>query len=312
MREARGGTYPHFRAVAVASSLAFAGLLLQGAALGGALYVRDISLVWLPQAEAFVHCAGQGSVPLWDPYSGFGRPLLADPRAEVLYPLTWLNLLVGPATYYAVFAIGHVALAGLGAALVGRRFGLSRVGALTAGGVYMAGGPLLSLVAMWAHLAGCAFMPWVAWACLRVQEAPTRRRVAAAASLIALQVFAGSPEMVALTGLAVVIVIGFPPRPVPAAGRGRRVAALGACALLGLALSAAQWVPTLDVVRRSQRWNLDRQAALAWSLHPAALVEMALPARWAEQVLTAAGGARVLEDREPWLRSIYLGMVTVV
>ena len=42
---------------------------------------RDISLYWYPQAEAFVRVVSGGSLPLWNPYTSFGLPLLADPSA---------------------------------------------------------------------------------------------------------------------------------------------------------------------------------------------------------------------------------------
>src|SRR4029453_15075576 len=221
---AGGGAGLRSRAAIVGTALALAGLLLHGALLGRTLFIRDITLVWLPQAESFVHCVGQGSLPLWDPWAAFGRPLLADPRAEVLYPPTWLNLLLGPGTFYAVFSIAHVALAGVGLLLLARRWGLSRPAAFTAAGAWMAGGPLLSLVAMWHHLAGCAYVPWIVWACLGVADAPTRRRVALAGALIALQVLAGSPEMTAVTALAVVVALLVPPRGEATPLRPRRLA----------------------------------------------------------------------------------------
>src|SRR4029453_13860763 len=128
----------------VALAVAFAALQLHAAVTLRPLFLRDTTTAWLPQAESFVHCLGEGSLPLWDPYAAFGRPLLADPRAAVLYPFTWLNLVLGPAAYYALFAIAHVALGGLGAFRLARLFGLSHPAALTAAGVWMAGGPFLS------------------------------------------------------------------------------------------------------------------------------------------------------------------------
>ena len=55
-----------------------------------------------------------GSWPLWDPFTGFGQPILANPDAQDLYPLTWLNLLMSPATYYTDFAVSHLVYTGLG------------------------------------------------------------------------------------------------------------------------------------------------------------------------------------------------------
>jgi hypothetical protein len=275
--------------------------------LGRPLYVRDTTTAWLPLAESFVHCAGEGSLPLWDPYTAFGRPLLADPRAAVLYPLTWLNLVLLPAQYYALFAIAHVALGIAGVAALARALGLSRTAAAGAAGVFGAGGPFLSLVAMWSHLAGAAYLPWIVWAFVRVAERPTVRRVTAAAALLALSLFGGSPEMTALAALATALVLldrlwtdGVP-------FLRSSSAALAGAAVLGLGLAAAQWLPTLRVVERSLRWNYERSDALVWSLHPATLPEAVVPARWNEWSLTEAGSRQVADRREPFLRSIYLG-----
>jgi hypothetical protein len=293
-------------ALAAFASLVFAAIQIHGAATGRPLFLRDTTTAWLPLADTFVSCAAQGAVPLWDPYAAFGRPLLADPRAAVLYPLTWLNLLVEPAVYYALFAIGHVALGGLGLFLLARALGLTRPGAATAAGVWMAGGPFLSLVAMWSHLAGAAYIPWIVWAFVRVLERPSTRRVAAGALSLALQLVGGSPEMTALAALAVALCLLVRPAPIARLTPGR-LAAVACAGLLGLALAAAQILPTLDVVSRSERWSLTRERAALWSLHPAAVAETLVPSRWIEQILTPAGALDVVDQREPFLRSIYLG-----
>src|SRR4051812_47500327 len=69
-------------------------VLFHSALLGrGVFYYRDIGLFWHPQVEAFVRTVAAGSWPVWNPYVGFGRPLLANPNVQVFYPPTWLNLL---------------------------------------------------------------------------------------------------------------------------------------------------------------------------------------------------------------------------
>lgn len=286
---------------------ALAAFLLWDAVRGGTLFLRDINMVWLPQVETFVHCVAGGSWPLWDPYSGFGRPLLADPRVGVLYPPTWLNLLLPPATAYTVLALGHLVLAGVGLHRLMRHWGVTELPALAAAAVWMASGPLLSLVSMWHHLAGAAWMPWVVLAVDRALGAPTRRRVAAAAVLVAVQVLAGSPDYSALTLLVAVLLglMGPAGAPVP-----RRAAVLGAVLALGAVLSAAQWWPTLDVVLRSARRGQEAAAATTWSAHPWTLLELLVPLRWADLPLTNAAVAEILEAKEPWLRSVYLGLAS--
>ena len=279
--------------------------VLPGLVRGGALYLRDINMVWLPQVESFVRGVAAGSWPLWDTYSGLGRPLLADPRAEILYPPTWLNLVLRPATYYALFTVAHLALAGAGMARLARRDGLGPVASATAAGVWTAGGPLLSLVSMWHHLAAAAWLPWVVLAFDGLVPRTSARTVAWAAAALAVQVVAGSPDLTALTALIVVVRL-LPILARERADRGPRLAALAASAALGLGLSAAQWLPTLDVVRRSARWAA-AGGATTWSLHPLALVELVLPARWADLSLTAGATLALLEGKEPWMRSVYLG-----
>jgi hypothetical protein len=56
----------------------------------------------------FARTIGEGFLPLWDLAIGFGQPLLADPGAQVLYPTTWLTLLLAPWTVYAVLLVLRV------------------------------------------------------------------------------------------------------------------------------------------------------------------------------------------------------------
>jgi Bacterial membrane protein YfhO len=289
--------------------LAIVVVVLPGVLGGGALYLRDINMVWLPQVESFVHGCADGAWPLWDPYSGFGRPLLADPRAEILYPPTWLNLVLPPPTYYALFTIGHLLLAGGGQWRLARREGLHPTAAATAAGVWMASGPLLSLVSMWHHLAAAAWVPWIVSGFDEVRATASRRSVATAAALFAAQVLAGSPDVTALT----LLIVGVRLAPTLArAGTDRRarggaLVSVGAI-VLGLALSAAQWMPTLDVVRRSTRWAEAAGAAGGiWSLHPLALFELLVPMRWIDMPLVPRAVLTVLGGRDPWMRSVYLG-----
>ncbi len=102
-----------------------------------------------------------GSWPVWDPYVSFGYPMLANPNTQVLYPPTWISLLLAPETAYATLALAHPAWAGLGLFRLARRLGMSAGGGAVAGAAWVASGPLLSLVNVWHHLAGAAWIPWV-------------------------------------------------------------------------------------------------------------------------------------------------------
>lgn len=295
-----------------AGLLAVAVFFFRGAVLGGqALYRRDISMVWYPQVEAFVRCVASGSWPLWDPYRGFGQPLLADPRAEILYPPTWLNLLIPPWIYYTLFVVAHLVFSGIGLQKLSRRWGTSALGAFVAAVIWTAGGPLLSLASMWHHLAGAAWIPWIFLAAEVALQGRSLVSILPLACALAAQVLAGSPDYTILTGLAlgasilVCHVDWHEPR-----GVRNRVIALraGLGAVLGLALSAGQWLPALEMARRSERWAQSYEGATTWSLHPASLLETVLPVRFVDLPLLPELSAAILEGREPWLHSVYLGI----
>ena len=138
-----------FLTVAGLTGLVFFDLLFRG----HVLFERDIHALFWGQCESFVNVLVGGAWPVWDPYLGFGQAMLANPGAQVFYPLTWLNLLMRPESYYSVYAVGHLLLAGSGMLLLGRTLRLSWAGSTTAAAVWMLSGPLLSAVDLWQHFA---------------------------------------------------------------------------------------------------------------------------------------------------------------
>src|SRR5882672_10737689 len=52
---------------------------------GRVLFDRDIAVLFHPQAQAFFTAVRQGSWPVWNPFPGFGEPMLANSNTQVLY-----------------------------------------------------------------------------------------------------------------------------------------------------------------------------------------------------------------------------------
>lgn len=277
---------------------------------GGALFDRDIHLLWHGQVEGFVRDVAAGSWPAWDPWIGFGQPLLANPNTQVYYPPTWLNLLMRPWTYYTVYVVAHLAWAGLGMLVLARALGVSRPGARVASLVWMASGPLISLASMWNHFAGAAWMPWVIAAAVRFRDEASPRRAAALGLAVAVQFLAGSPDMSAYTGLAAAafVLSGMVATRAQPRDAGRLALLAGGAALLAAALSAAQWMPTVALLRGSARMALDDGSRTYWSIHPLGALELLFPGFWRDMHVTEAGRAALTESREPFLASIYLGL----
>jgi hypothetical protein len=278
--------------------------------LGEQFFYRDLVMQWYPQVEAFVHTIRTGSWPVWNPYISFGQPLLANPNAQILYPLTWLHLLMPVWTFYTWYTVFHVVLAGCGTYALGRHLGLSRGGALAAGLVWILSGPFLSLQNLWHHFAAAAWMPWAIRAGDRALERFSPRRSLLWGALMAVIVVAGSPETPLMAAAATgVLALRHAPR---WRQEPRRLARLLAAAMLAcvfaVALSAGQWLPTLDIARFSSRADLPQAAREFWSVHPLGLAQLAFPIFADRLELQPAWRTLLFDSREPFLGSLYLGL----
>jgi hypothetical protein len=280
---------------------------------GQVLFIRDIGTVWYPQVESFVRCIAAGSWPLWDAYRGFGQPLLADPGAQVLYPLTWLNLLLRPWHYYTLFAVFHLIVSSLGTYLLARRWGGSPAAAFLAAAVWCLSGPLLSFVSLWHHFTGAAWIPWLLLAADRALSSGKTSHALAWGALLALQILAGSADMVVIAGVAVLA------HALSAHVRWRAPAAeanwrLGRSTLIAgvvaAGLSAALWLPALALARESLRWQLPLADRTTWSLHPAALLGLLCQVNWGGLPRLTADAGSLRDLQAPFLYSVYLGAPT--
>lgn len=277
---------------------------------GRVLYDRDIATMVYPQIESLVRSFAEGSLPSWDPYAGFGQPLLANPGAQVLYPWTWLNLLVSPETYYTLYVLGHLFLSGVGLFLLCRRLGLSPGGSLTAAALWVGSGPLLSLANLWQHFAGAAWIPWVLLAIDHALGSPSVARSLVLGAVAAGQILAGSVDVLAMTAL---LAAGFSLRYVrPAAAPGvlRRLGAAALAIAFALGLTAAQWLPAMDVLGASSRGSLSAEIRTYWSVPPPSLLQTVLPVFPAQIPLTLEQRALLFGTWEPLLSSLYLGLVS--
>lgn len=304
----------HGRRADFLSLAAIAGLALllypRAVFRGEAFYERDVQLVWYPQVEAFVRSIAAGSWPVWNPFVSFGQPLLANPHAQVLYPFTWLNLLLPPWTVYTLYVVAHTAFAGAGLYFLARHLGLSRPGALTAAAVWMASGPFLSLANMWIQLGGASWIPWVFLATSRALASRRAAHAVIAGGAMAMQLLAGSPDMTLLTvgAVAVWALWSARPRARGAAPELRGLATAAAAGLFTLLLSAALWLPALDLTRTSARYRLDSAGRTVWSVHPLGLGEILSPVPLSDLPIGTALRGSLYDGGVPLVHSLYLGL----
>jgi hypothetical protein len=278
-------------------------------------FQRDILSYWYPHLENIVRAVAEGGWPVWTPFVALGRPLLADPSLQLLYPPTWLNLVMPPAAYYTVFAVGHVWAAGFGLYRLGRTAGLSAAAAALAGAAWMMSGPLLSAVNLFHHFAGAAWMPWTLLMLARALAHPGPMPALALGAVAGGQALAGSADMCVMTALAGALLAADSVRQGPGTLR-ERLRSVGRVAVPAIAfaalLAAVQWLPALRLLllsgaRASQRFSV----ITTWSVHPASLVDTLVPMLVADLPLRPELRALLFDGRRPFLLSLYLGIGTV-
>ncbi|MFI5184125.1 MAG: hypothetical protein ACHQNV_07000, partial [Vicinamibacteria bacterium] len=281
---------------------------------GRVFYERDLQIDWYTQMESFARSAAAGSWPLWDNTIAFGQPLLADPSAEILYPLTWLNLVMQPWWYYTVFVIFHACLAGFGVYFLARRLGLSRLAGLASATIWIASGPYVSMVNLWHHFATASWMPWVLLAADRAIGAPRLRRSLTWGAVATCQVAAGSADVCAMTALLCLGLLAMRIRwrawKDPSNRRLLCHAALAA--VVTTLASAAVWGPVVDIARGSSRWNFPEEMRTAWSVEKYTLPNILLPVSDDSlRLLRLRPAAPLPEPPAPFLASLYLGLPTL-
>lgn len=275
---------------------------------GRMLFQRDLSLFFAGWMEAFARVVAAGSWPVWNPYPAYGQPMLATATAQILYPTTWLNLILPLSVYLTFFAVLHLMLAGLGGWALLRGLGASHRAGLLAGAAWAASGPVLSTVHMTNMYAAAAWMPWIGFLGHRTLVTRSRRLAVLWGCAIALTVLAGSME-VTLMGLALVpacagdLTLRRSVRERP----GRTVLLLAIAAVLALLLSAAQWMPTVDWLQHSRRADLEEMTRRFWPNHPFMLAQTVLPLSLDPLPLSHAARQLLFDGREPLLYSIYMG-----
>lgn len=266
-----------------------------------ALFQRDLLFVYFPLVQATLRELSQGALPLRDPTSAFGQPLLADPSCQILYPPSWLQILLPPSLAYAWFVSLHSIFGALGIALLARRLsGGSFAAALTAGVAWLISGPLLSLATLWHHMSGASWIPWVWLALERVLAREKGRADLLFGAAVGAQILAGSAEMCAGTLLIAAM------RVIAARewGLWSTWVISGTAAIL---LGAGVWLPAGELIMNTGRAGIPESIRTYWSMHPFNLFEFFLPIPIAALPLNSLWRGGVFEGREPFLASMFFG-----
>lgn len=182
-------------------------LLLPVWRLGGLGAGEDDILYYWPARAYFRECVQAGVWPWINPWTGFGRPFMADPQNAVFYPPTWLFAAAPVEAAYPTLLWGHFSLALWGMYRCLRAENLDRRAALFGGIAFAFCGWMLAHRVHFAMHAAAAWTPWVFWRVERYARAGGGLRLVALAVPAALQAFAGHVQVTALTALGTLVFV---------------------------------------------------------------------------------------------------------
>jgi hypothetical protein len=186
------------------------------------------------------------SFPFLNTREFLGTPLLGAYRGGVLYPLTILLSPFDPFSAFQALVVISVCLAGILTYLYLKRLGAGAPGAFV-GALSFAYGPyLLSHFEDTATLVAAPMLPLVLLAAESHMNRASASRLVGLGVSIALLVLAGSPEALKAGGALLFgrLLLGHTLSRSPRAPSRQ---ATGLAILLGLSLSAPQWLPTLEL-----------------------------------------------------------------
>ncbi|MDX2084857.1 MAG: hypothetical protein SFZ03_05655 [Candidatus Melainabacteria bacterium] len=290
------------------------------------LFLRDLTFYALPMKTWMMSEIQAGRWPLWSSALSAGMPFLADPSHQLLYPLNFLFALT-PTVVQGItaFVLLHHLLALLFSYRLARVLAWGRVPSVGFSLLYGFCGYVLSILDNVNYLPAIVWVP-LALACwFRFLQRKKRQDGVISSVSLALMVLAGDsfhPTFLVLALAAVGLLLRWKPFQLPCLAvftavnpRGMAYwAYLAVGVLLTLLLSAAQLLPTLELTALSvRREALSFQEITLWSFPPQRLIEWFQPFFYGSKypVHHFIGQFLYPEFREPWVDSIYIGLLSL-
>ncbi len=262
-------------------------------------YFMDIVTQFYPVRMFAAHLLHQGEMPLWNPTYYCGVPLLANPQWGILYPGNVLFFLFPAGWSFTATLALHSVIGSWGLYLLAKHVTQNRYAAMLAALLYLLGGYTWAHYAFGAFLLTLAWVPFVYFWFERYMETRRGLYVLAAGVGLALQILSGTPQITyyAMLSYLVLVVV----RGVGEWRGGKGLAGLkqpliffGGMCVIGLGLSAPQWLASLKFLTECERSG-------GLSLHEVKTGTLSLSQLWC----AFTGGTSWPEDAET---TAYIGL----
>lgn len=207
----------------------------------GLLYFYPIMSVVLEQYK-------NGVLPLWNSYMFSGFPLMASSQNGVFYPLYIIPMLLFPPHLaYNIDIVLHIALAGFFTFLYSKKIGIKAFPSFTAGLIFAFLGYLMSHIEHLSVLHTAVWLPLILYFFEDLRLKATLRGALLASLPVAMQIFAGHPQIYFYTYIIIFLFVLFHSFYMPGVIRVRFICLSIAALALGLVMGSPQFYATYEL-----------------------------------------------------------------
>lgn len=248
-------------------------------------FIRDLTYLFHPWKTAVYESLLNGRIPLWNPYSYCGMPLLANFQTAVFYPFSVFFYILGFILGLKLFIIIHTFLAALFLFLYLRSKKIKASAAFTGGILFAFGGYLITKIEFLSLLGTAIWLPLI----LILFSG----NIFICALTVAISLFAGYPPV-----LFFIIIFLFVESLVQ-----NKFKKFIFILFFSILISAIQILPSLELILNSVRKSgLMETDASVWSTHFTELLSLISPIFLKEETSGLFTGEKYF-----WLRSFWIG-----
>jgi len=194
-----------------------------------------------------------GKLPLWNPYTFTGQPLVANAQSALFYPPNLLLIWLSPGQVATIRAVFNLLIAAAFTFLFSRELGISPRGSILAAIAFAFSGPML----VWLghpHISSLVWLPVILWAGEKLLHGNRSLLWVGILGLaVAMSILGGHPEtsfhVLVVSGLYSIARLLLLKASLPS--KGKLLAALVIGVILGMAISGIQLLPFADFLFQS-------------------------------------------------------------
>ena len=246
-------------------------------------FFRDIINLFMPYRLFAAENIQNGNIPIWNPYTFFGQPFLANPESSLFYPFTLLFYLFKFTTAYKIFIVSHFFLSLLFFFLLTKSFKIKNSYAILGSICWGFSGYMLTRIEFLSILGAAIWLP------LALLFLLNKRKVLLGL-LFAIQIFAGHPQIIFYTILVLLFFL-----------KKEFIYTFVISVVFALLIASIQIIPSFNFINNSNRSHgITYEEASSVSMRPVEIIKNMLPRKNTD----ITGNL--------WLKTFYIGLLPII